>query len=206
VASRIPRRGSAAGCSTGPPAAAAPGLMTGKARSLRAGQVSGLPSTGDIAAEYVERADGPCGARGGPPARRRASRASGSPGRPARRTRRARLGDLAVRSWRNASSADPQMGSNGTISRTGRQGPLLPRHGLAQAADAARAAAPLDRSQVRTTLRDQDTPLPPGTERITGWSPPRSPAGPRLPGSAVPVSAHRGNLWKPRRHCSAQHH
>jgi len=31
-----------------------------------------MPSIDDIAAEYVERAAGPCGARGGPPARRRA--------------------------------------------------------------------------------------------------------------------------------------
>jgi len=46
-----------------------------------------MPAAGGIAAEYGDRAAGLCGAQGGPPARRRASRASGSPRRPARRTR-----------------------------------------------------------------------------------------------------------------------
>jgi hypothetical protein len=48
-----------------------------------------MPAAGGIAAEYGDRAAGLCGAQGGPPARRRASRASGSP-RPGPENPRAR--------------------------------------------------------------------------------------------------------------------
>jgi hypothetical protein len=49
--------------------------------------------------------------------------------------------------------------------------------------------------QVRITLREQDINLPAGGERITKWSPPKSPARLARPGSHVtaarPASAHR---------------